>query len=424
MRDLPVGKPERLGFGENFRIQWRHRRDSKPKIFSGVQTELDMRGKMCCNSAPMKYIVLAVFLSVMPAMAQHIGSPEVHPDGRVTFRLPATNAASVLLHCEGVTNSPGAKGTLMQKGADGVWTFTSGLLAPDIYAYTFNVDGVEMIDPNNPFLKYNLRNTVSQVEVPGPDATPWQVEDVPHGELHRHFYKSAVGADERSFTVYTPPGYNPARHKRYPVLYLLHGYTDDDTAWSQTGRANVILDNLIARGQARPMIVVMPLGYGERAVLDVTGKPDTNVLWQINLDRFTETLLNEVMPRVQKEYRVSTDAKATAIAGLSMGGAESLIVGLNHPDRFGWIGAFSTGGLTNYPVRFPALNADVNKKLRLVWIACGHDDGLYKGNKQFCAWLDDRGIRYAWTEMPGVHTYRVWRPFLAEFVPLLFQNSK
>ncbi|HUE37741.1 MAG TPA: alpha/beta hydrolase-fold protein [Candidatus Acidoferrum sp.] len=372
----------------------------------------------------MKYIVLAVFLSVMPAMAQHIGSPEVHPDGRVTFRLPATNATEVVLHCEGVTNSPGAKGTLMQKGADGVWTFTSGPLAPDIYAYTFNVDGVEMIDPNNPFLKYNLRNTVSQVEVPGPDATPWQVEDVPHGELHQHFYKSAAGADERSFTVYTPPGYNPARHKRYPVLYLLHGYTDDDTAWSQTGRANMILDNLIARGQARPMIVVMPLGYGERAVLDVTGKPDTNVLWQINLDRFTETLLNEVMPRVQKEYRVSTDAKATAIAGLSMGGAESLIVGLNHPDRFGWIGAFSTGGLTNYPVRFPALNADVNKKLRLVWIACGHDDGLYKGNKQFCAWLDDRGIRYAWTEMPGVHTYRVWRPFLAEFIPLLFQNSE
>lgn len=371
----------------------------------------------------MKHILAVFLLSISSTLAQRIVSPEVHPEGRVTFRLPATNATEVLLHCEGVKDSPGVKGTLMQKGADGVWTFTTGPLEPDIYTYTFNVDGVEMIDPHNPFQKYNLRNTVSQVEVPGPDEV-WQIEDVPHGELHRHFYKSAIAHDDHTYTVYTPPGYNPSSRKRYPVLYLLHGYTDDDTAWSQAGRANFILDNLIARGQARPMIVVMPLGYGEKAVLDVTGKADTNVLWQMNLDKFTETLLNEIMPKVQKEYRVSTDAKATAIAGLSMGGAESLIAGLNHPNRFGWIGAFSTGGLTNYPVRFPALNADVNKKLRLVWIACGHDDDLYKGNKRFCAWLDDKGVRYTWTEMPGVHTYRVWRPFLAEYVPLLFQNSQ
>ena len=371
-----------------------------------------------------KYLLAVFLLSISSTLAQRVVSPEVHPEGKVTFRLSATNATQVLLHCEGVPETPGAKGTLMQKGTDGVWTFTSRLLQPDIYTYTFNVDGVEMIDPNNPFIKYNLKSTVSQVEVPGPDSLPWQIEDVPRGELHRHFYKSAVAGDNRAFTVYTPPGYDPTRHKRYPVLYLLHGYSDDDTAWVQAGRANVILDNLIARGQARPMIVVMPLGYGAPAVLNLTGKVDHDPLWQTNLDRFTETLLNEVMPRVQKEYRVSTDAKETAITGLSMGGAESLIVGLNHPDRFAWIGAFSSGGLTNYPVRFPALNANVNKKLNLVWIACGHQDGLYKGNKRFCAWLDDKGVRYTWTEMPGVHTYRVWRPFLAEFVPLLFQGSR
>jgi enterochelin esterase-like enzyme len=370
----------------------------------------------------MKYIILAIVLSAMPAKAQQIISPEVHADGSVTFRFSATKAVKVLLHCESVTNSPGEKGTLMQKNASGVWTFTTPPLAPDIYGYSFNVDGVEMIDPNNPFLKYNLRYTVSQVEVPGPDSVPWQIEDVPHGELHRHLYKSAVGGDQRNFTVYTPPGYNPAGHKRYPVLYLLHGYTDDDTAWAQTGRANIILDNLIARGQARPMIVVMPLGYGTTDVLSVPGKPDTNALWQVNLDKFSATLLDEIIPQVEKEYRVATGPKNTAITGLSMGGAESLITGLNHPNRFEWIGAFSTGGLTNYPVRFPTLNAGANKKVRLLWIACGHDDGLYKSNRQFCEWLDSKGVRYTWVEMPGIHSYRVWRPFLAEFVPLLFQN--
>jgi enterochelin esterase-like enzyme len=352
---------------------------------------------------PMKHILVIFLLSITSTLAQPVISPEVHADGRVTFRLPATNAMSVLLHCEGVTNPPGAKGTLMHAGADHVWTFTTQPLAPDIYSYSFTVDGVDMIDPNNPFEKYNLRYTTSQVEVPGPDSLPWQID---------------------TYTVYTPPGYNPSSHKRYPVLYLLHGYTDDDTAWAQTGRANIILDNLIARGQAKPMIVVMPLGYGAPDVLKLTGKPDTNVLWQINLDKFSNVLLNEVMPRVQKEYHVSTDAKATAIAGLSMGGAESLIVGLNHPNRFAWIGAFSTGGLTNYPVRFPTLNAGANKKLRLVWVACGHDDGLYQGNKWFCEWLDSKGVRYTWVEMPGIHSYRVWRPFLVEFLPLLFQDSK
>jgi enterochelin esterase-like enzyme len=373
---------------------------------------------------PIKLVLAIFLLSITSALAQRVVSPEVHADGSVTFRLPATNAVSVLLHCEGVTNPPGAKGTPMQKGTDNVWTFTTQPLAPDIYSYSFNVDGVEMIDPNNPFQKYNLRNTTSQVEVPGPDSLPWQIEDVPHGELHRHLYKSAVARDEHTYTVYTPPGYNPSSRKRYPVLYLLHGYTDDDTAWSQVGRANIILDNLIARGQARPMIVVMPLGYGAPDVLKLTGTVDTNVLWQVNLDKFSNVLLDEVMPRVEKEYRVSTDAKQTAIAGLSMGGAESLTVGLNHPDRFAWIGAFSTGGLTNYPVRFPTLDSGANKKLRLVWVACGHDDHLYQGNRQFCAWLDGKGVRYTWMEMPGIHSYRVWRPFLVQFVPLLFQNSE
>ena len=372
----------------------------------------------------MKLIILVLLLSVLPVAAQPVISPEVHSDGTVTFRLLAPNARSVQLHCEIGTNSLSNKGIEMEKGTNGVWTVTTAPLTPDIYGYCFNVDGLQTIDPNNPFLKYNLRQSVSQVEVPGPDSTPWQIEDVPHGELHRHFYKSAVGGDQRDFIVYTPPGYNPSNHKRYPVLYLLHGYTDDTTAWTQTGRANVILDNLIARGQAKPMIVVMPLGYGAPDVLKLQGLPDHDPLWQTNLDRFTTALLDEVMPQVEKNYRVSKGADNTAIAGLSMGGSESLIVGLNHPNRFAWIGAFSTGGLTNYPVRFPALDSSVNKKLRLVWLACGQEDFLYKDNRKLCDWLSNKGVHYTWVEIPGIHSYRVWRPFLADFVPLLFQDKK
>jgi enterochelin esterase-like enzyme len=385
--------------------------------------ELAARRGICLNAAPMKHILAALFLSLTPAFAQLVVSPEVHPDNTVTFRFKAPDARDVQLQCEGVPNPPNEYGTAMQKGPDGVWTFTTEDLRPDIYGYSFVVDGVQMIDPNNPYLKYNLRNTVSQVEVPGPASTPWQIEDVPHGDLHRHLYKSAIGDDERNFTVYTPPGYDPSSHKRYPVLYLLHGYTDDDTAWAQTGRANIILDNLIAHGLAKPMIVVMPLGYGDTDVLKLTGKVDQDPLWQKNLDRFTDALLDEVMPQVEKEYHVATDPKSTAIAGLSMGGSESLITGLNHLNRFGWIGAFSTGGLNDYPARFPALNYDDNKKIHLLWIACGHEDGLYKSNRQLCSWLDSKGVQYTFVQMRGIHSYRVWRPFLVQFASQLFQNK-
>jgi enterochelin esterase family protein len=269
-------------------------------------------------------------------------------------------------------------------------------------------------------------NTDSEVHVPGPKSLPWEINDVPRGQLHRHYYKSAVAEDERDFIVYTPPGYDPSARKHYPVLCLLHGYSDDTTAWSAVGRANVILDNLIARGQAKPMIVVMPLGYGTMDML----KPDwartrNSDIWQRSLTKFTETLLNEVMPQVEKNYRVSTDRQSRAIAGLSMGGTESLVVGLNHLDRFAWIGAFSSGGLnTNYMAQFPTLNAKANDRLRLLWITCGQEDGLIKSNQQFCDWLTTQKVHYSWVESPGTHSFRVWRHALAEFAPLLFQKRK
>jgi enterochelin esterase-like enzyme len=368
----------------------------------------------------MKRILLATFLFAVPAFAQQIGSPEIHPDGRVTFRLQVPNAKEVQLRCEGVKNSA------MQKDDQGVWTFTTEPLEPDIYVYSFNVDGLHLIDPGNSFLKYNLLNTDSQVQVPGPKTLLWEINDVPRGTLHRHFYKSAVAGDDRDFIVYTPPGYDPSAGKRYPVLYLLHGYSDDPTAWSAVGRANVILDNLIARGQAKPMVVVMPLGYG---TMDIVKAGWSRVrdpgLWQRNVDKFGEALLGEVMPQVEKAYRVSAERQARAIAGLSMGGTESLVVGLNHLDRFAWIGAFSSGGLTtNFAAQFPTLDAKANDQLRLLWIACGRDDRLIAGNQQLCEWFKSKGIRYTWVESPGTHSFRVWRRYLAEFTPLLFQETK
>ena len=313
----------------------------------------------------------------------------------------------------------------MQRDDQGVWSLASDALEPDIYTYSFSVDGVRVIDPSNPLIKYNLLNTDSEVHVPGPKTLPWEVNDVPRGVLHRHFYRSTVAGDERDFIVYTPPGYNPAARQRYPVLYLLHGYSDDTTVWTSVGLANVILDNLIARGQARPMIVVMPLGYGTMDVVKAgwRGVRDRK-LWKRNFDLFAESLLNEVMPRAEKAYRILPDRDAHAIAGLSMGGSESLQVGLNHLKKFAWIGAFSSGGLTtNYTALFPALDEHANGQLRLLWVSCGKDDRLLAPNLQFSDWLKSKQVRHEWIETPGQHSFRVWRRNLAEFLPRLFQEK-
>ena len=362
-------------------------------------------------------IATAFMLTVVPCLAQRVVSAEVQSDDSVTFRLRAPKAHEVQVNCEGVPGSD------MTREPNGVWAFTTQPLEPDIYTYTFDVDGVRMTDPCNSFLKFNLLNSESQVEVPGPPSLPWQIAGVPHGELHQHFFHSTVANDDRDFIVYTPPGYDPCASNRYPVLYLLHGFSDDTTAWTQAGRADVILDNLIARGQARPMVVVMPLGYGMMDVLKAPEGPAGKALRQRSRDKFVESLLTEVMPPVEKEYRVSTDRRARAVAGLSMGGEEALVAGLNHLNDFAWVGAFSSGGMTNFPAMFHGLDAGANRKLRLLWIGCGSDDKLLESNRQLCDWLQDRGVQFTWVELPGQHSYRVWRRDLAQFAPLLFQGN-
>jgi enterochelin esterase family protein len=363
-------------------------------------------------------VLLLAFTTLSSAFAQPLVSPEVLADGKITFRLNAPEAKDVRLRCEGV------KEASLAKDEHGVWSFTTESLEPDIYTYSFLVDGCRAIDPSNPFLKLNLLNTESQVQVHGPATLVWELNKVPHGQLHRHFYHSTIAGDDRDFYVYTPPDYDAAARKRYPVLYLLHGYSDDASAWSSVGMANVILDNLIARKQAQPMLVVMPLGYGTMEVVKAGwGGVRRRDLWQTNTDKFRETLLNEVMPRAEKAYRIAPSAKAHAIAGLSMGGSESLLTGLNTLDRFAWVGAFSSGGLgTNYVSEFPNLDEKANMKLHLLWIGCGEQDGLLNSNKQFIEWLKSKNIHHTWVPTPGQHSFRVWRRYLAQFTPLLFQK--
>jgi enterochelin esterase-like enzyme len=373
-------------------------------------------------------LLLALALSItIPTFAQtqtvaqpKIISPDVQSDGRVTFRLRATNATTVLVRCEGV------KATNMIKDDQGVWSLTSEPLQSDLYVYSFTVDGVRVLDPNNPFLKYNLLNSENQVHVPGPKSLPWEINDVPRGEVHHHFYKSSVANDERDFYVYTPPGYNPAARKRYPVFYLLHGFSDDASAWTSIARANVILDNLIARHEAKPMLIVMPLGYGTMEyVWAGWANPRREELRPVSFAKFRDNLLTEIIPQVEKDYRASTRRDDRAIAGLSMGGSESLFIGLNAIDRFAWIGAFSSGGLnTNFVSQYPTLDQKANDKLRLLWIGCGSDDRLISTNKLLSTWLDSKNVKHTWVEIPGEHSFRVWRRNLSEFAPLLFQPKK
>jgi enterochelin esterase family protein len=344
-------------------------------------------------------------------------SPEVHADRSVTFRFRAPNAKQLALDLEGT------EPVSMQKDDQGVWTLTSIALEPDFYGYSFVADGVHLIDPANPLLKPNLLNTENEVHVPGTSELPWEISDIPHGVVHHHFYKSEIVGDQRDFYVYTPPGYDPRAKKKYPVLYLLHGFSDDASGWTAVGRANVILDNLIAQNKAKPMIIVMPLGYGAPEILKGGFAAFHNpTLRQRNFDRFHDALLNEVIPQVEAEYRVNKDRDYRAIAGLSMGGSESLLTGLNQLEKFSWIGAFSSGGLTEeFDAEFPMLDSKANTQLHLLWIACGTEDRLLDINRKFREWLKSKGIQHTDIETPGAHTWMVWRRNLATFASLLFK---
>ncbi len=367
--------------------------------------------------------------------APPVKSPEVAADGRVTFRLRAPNAKEVAV-------SMGGKQLAMQKDDQGVWSLTSDPMTPDIYTYSLVVDGTSMNDPNNRQAQTSFGSFQSMVVVPGPK--PWlPAPGVSRGAVTRHAYHSAVANDDRDFFVYTPAAYDARRSQPYPVLYLLHGLGDDAERWlTGGGGAANILDNLIAENKAVPMIVVSPLGYG-------TSQGPAGGRGSANLIGYSKALLEEVMPMVDKTYNVGKNREQRAIAGLSMGGAETLYVGLNHLDKFAWIGAVSSapmlfpaaadaapaagpgGGGRGAPQpmdtaifakTFPTLDAKANSQIRMLWIVCGTDDGLIGVNRQFKDWLKSKGVQFTEQEVPGMaHVWPLWRQNLTDMAPRLFQ---
>jgi enterochelin esterase-like enzyme len=343
-------------------------------------------------------------------------SPEVGADRRVTFRLRAPQAQSVVLSGEFL------KGTnQFVKGPDGVWSITVGPIEPEIYSYNFTIDGVRTIDPGNPEVKTgSTAGTIaSLLEVRGDRPTFYDAQPVPHGEVRTHWYESKSLKKLRRLTVYTPPGY-AGEQSRLPILYLLHGANADETAWTKLGRANVILDNLLAAQKIKPFIVVMPFGYG----VDPNGSEQRQ-----NTAQFSRDLLEDVIPYVESHYRAETNRDSRAIMGLSMGGGEALSIGLNHLERFSYVGGFSAGigSATNFPNTYAGLIANPefsNSQLHLLWLGCGtQDTGHLKELRNFTEFLAQHKINYTLRETEGAHTWIVWRRYLNEVAPMLFINS-
>jgi enterochelin esterase family protein len=367
-----------------------------------------------------------------------VRSPEIGPDRRVTFRLRAPNAREVVV-------AVGQTKLSLQKDEQGVWSGTTEPLAPEIYTYSMIVDGTTIVDPSNRQFQTSFGSHQAMFSVPG--SAPWLPQPgVARGAVARHTYRSAVASDEREFFVYTPPGYSPQRSRPYPVLYILHGLGDDAERWMNGGAANVILDNLIAKGEAVPMVMVAPLGYGT-SLGPAGGRGAQNLVGS------SRALLDEVMPAVDRAYHVSRNRTERAIAGLSMGGAEALYVGLNHLETFASIASFS-GALLLFPPAFdgapargaggggrgagpapldsavfdrtfPALSARSNAQIQLLWIVCGTADSLIGQNRQFKTWLTSKGVTFTEQEVPDIgHVWPLWRQNLADLAPRLFRPTR
>ncbi len=375
-------------------------------------------------------VAFALLCSATVALSQpppSLKSAQPNADHTVTFRYQDPVASQVVLNID-----TASKPIPMVKDADGIWTYTTRPLAPEIYTYRFDVDGRPQFDPNNlTHITPNLVYRGNQVEVPGDTPELWDVQNVPHGTLHRDRYTTAIvnglASNTSTYVVYTPPGYDPKSKTKYPVLYLLHGWSNTVDTWTQTLQADTVLDNLLAGRKIKPMVVVMPLGYGDMSFIDgpIGEMWKQKPLVNRNTDLFSQALLTEILPRVESEYSISTKRADRAIAGLSMGGLESLEIGLNHTDKFASIGGFSSAvHLLDPGTQLPVLKAaDTGKtaNLRLLWIACGTDDGLIEANRKLVTYLKAEGLPVTAIETPGAHVSYVWRDNLIHFAPLLFQ---
>lgn len=350
-------------------------------------------------------------------------SPEVKPDRTVTFRFRAPNAREVTLigELDGRTYP-------MTRDEAGVWSVTIGPLAPDVYNYQFNADGVIAMDPANPAVKlgFGAFPPANMFEIPGDEFD--DARDVPHGAVRVETYHSKTMGVPRTIWVYTPPGYDRG-NTRYPVFYLLHGSGNTDSSWILTGRANYIMDNLIAEGKTKPMIIVTPFGYVRQGVnlapeRPVPGAPPPGPGAQVGGGLFGKDLLEDVIPFVESKFRTLKDADNRAIGGLSMGGGQSAAIAFANPDTFHSIVIMSAGAANaekNYPRFFGSADA-VNKKLKLLWVGVGKDDKLVMaGSEALREALTRNKIEHTYRVTEGRHEWVVWRHHLREVAPLLFR---
>lgn len=349
------------------------------------------------------------------AARQRFVSPEVHGDGRVTFRVRAPKASTVVL------NLSGAKPMALAKDAAGVWTLTTGPLKPMLYDYTYLVDGTRMLDHANNKLKTGINGLdASLLDVPGTTPRFDAVQNVPHGAVHIRSYFSKVVNSDRGLYVYVPPQYDSEPKRKFPVLYLRHGFGDTESNWSVDGRAGVILENLIAQKKAVPMLIVMTYGYTDGTWAGGSS-PD-------GIDTLGRELLTDVIPFVEKSYRALPGRENRAIAGLSMGGGQAFTIGIKNLNSFAWVGEFSSGLLSSVDFDIEKVvpgfvkNADAaNRQLRLLFIGCGSEDPRIVGHEDLSALLKKNGIRHEYEATEGAHEWKVWRHLLASFLQRAFQ---
>jgi enterochelin esterase-like enzyme len=405
-------------------------------------------------------VALAALLSIPVASAQQAApaapgrgaaaarpvSPEIHADRTVTFRLAAPKANEVTLN----GSWEGAKELKMTKDDSGVWSVTVGPLGEQLWGYWFLVDGVKALDPGNGETQRDGSRYDNLLMISGPGSEMWDFKDVPHGTLQQVWYASPVLKQaRRRMYVYTPPNYE-AGQTRYPVLYLLHGGGGDEDAWVTMGRANIILDNLIAAGKAKPMIVVMPNGnatqtvsqgyaYGPTPARQSVTAPAPPPLQaaaaagggrggaavarppQPYAGSYPESLVKDVIPFVEKHYRVLANKDNRAIAGLSMGGGHTLVATNNNPGLFGYIGVFSSGPRTVDEAYEKQLQAVKAGGVKFYWTGAGTTDMAREGTMNLHSLLEKQGFKTTYKEIPGAHYWFLWRDFLADFGTVMFK---
>lgn len=359
-----------------------------------------------------------------------IVSPEIAPDNSVTFRVYSPEASSVILN-----GSWAGESSELLKNSEDVWAVTVGPMEPSLYHYHFIIDGVNIIDPLNPKAMRDGERYASTLIIPGKGSELFDVNDVPHGTLSKVWYDSPTLDLNRRMYVYTPPGYEDTMD-RYPVFYLLHGGGGDEDAWTSLGRANYILDNLIAQGKAKPMIVVMTNGNpsDKAAITDRSDEPveRASLSNRMASKNFERSLVNDVIPYIESHYRVIQDQQHRAVAGLSMGGLQTQNLALTFPDYFAYYAVMSMGILENdmfgidtkafkqyYDEHIEALK---NSEYKVYNIYCGSDDIIYDSVTSLIKTLDAYGFNYIYRESTGGHTWANWRLYLTEFAPLLFQE--